>query len=386
MTMSFDLESFHREAVETPSHESVDAMRTLVVETLEAAGIGSTVDEVGNVVATRGPRGESADGDGIDETHLLLNTHIDTVPPHLPYERRADPPAAGDTIDGSSDEGSGEIVCGRGACDAKGPLASLLEAFLTAELEDTRLTLGISIDEETTQIGGAHLAETIGADATIVGEPTGLDVCTAARGQFEGTVTITGDSAHVANPERGRNAIRAAAPILEAIDSYDQQRGPSRHETLGRPLLSATMIDGGEATNQVPERCTVTFDRRSVPPETSAEFCDSLKTHLEAVLPDGLDLEVSLIRPETPFPDAFATDHDTPLVQTLATVSGGTIRPFEAATEASYFAKHGQTVVFGPGALSDSLGAVAHSNREYVRLPEVREAARAVRETIERLG
>ncbi len=386
MTMAFDLESFHREAVDTPSHESVEAMRTLAVETLETAGIDPRVDDVGNVIATRGPRKEAEGGDGTDETHLLLNTHIDTVPPHLPYERRADPPAAGDTIDGSSDEGSGEIVCGRGACDAKGPLASLLEAFLTAKLEGTRLTLGISIDEETTQIGGAHLAETVEADATIVGEPTGLDVCTAARGQFEGTVTITGESAHVANPERGRNAIRAAPPVLEALDSYDREQGPPSHETLGRPLLSATMIDGGEATNQIPERCTITFDRRSVPPETSAEFCDSLTTHLEAVLPDGFRLGVSLIRPETPFPDAFATDHDTPLVQTLSAVSGGTIRPFEAATEASYFAKHGPTVVFGPGALSDSVGAVAHSKREYVRLPEVREAARAVRETIECFG
>jgi acetylornithine deacetylase/succinyl-diaminopimelate desuccinylase len=358
-------------------------MRDLLVETLTEAGVDPTVDDLGNVVASRG----SDDG-----THLALNTHIDTVPPHLPYERREEPPGPDETVDGSRDEGdgaartsSGDVVCGRGACDAKGPLAALLEAFLTVSPDDGRVTLAISIDEETTQTGGAHLAETVAADGYIVGEPTGLDVCTAARGQFEGTVTIHGESAHAADPGSGMNAIRAAAPILQAMETYDEERGPDDHETLGRPILTASMIEGGEATNQVPAECTITFDRRSVPPETSDQFCADLADHLGQWLPDGMALSVDLIRPDTPFPEAFATEPDTSLVQTLREASGGAVRPFGAATEASYFAQQGPTVVFGPGELSDEAGAVAHSKREYVRLSEVRAAARAVRETVERL-
>ena len=395
MTPAFDLDTFHRRAVETPSHEDVDAMRELLVETLTEAGVDPTVDDLGNVVATRG------DGDG---THLALNTHIDTVPPPLPYERRAEPPGADETVDGSGGEGgetprasqqssgdqpdprdAGDVVCGRGACDAKGPLAALLEAFLTVSPDDGRVTLAVSIDEETTQTGGAHLAETIEADGVVVGEPTGLDVCTAARGQFEGTVTIHGESAHAADPGSGMNAIRAAAPVLQAMERYDEQRGPADHDVLGRPILTASMIEGGEATNQVPAECTITFDRRSVPPETSDQFCRDLAEHLGQWLPDGMALSVDLIRPDTPFPEAFATDEDDPLVRTLAEASGGSVRPFGAATEASYFAQRAPTVVFGPGELSDDTGAVAHSKREYVRLSEVRTAARAVRETVERL-
>jgi acetylornithine deacetylase/succinyl-diaminopimelate desuccinylase len=374
--MAFDIPSFHRQAVETSSHESVDEMRSLLVDTLEDAGERPEVDDRGNVVASRG------DPDG---THILLNTHIDTVPPHLSYERRREPPGPDETVDGTGGDGDGDIVCGRGACDAKGPLAALLDAFLTVAPDDGRVTLAISTDEETTQTGGAHLAETIDADGYIVGEPTGLDVCTAARGQFEGTVTIHGESAHAADPGSGHNAIRAAAPVLQAMESYDDKKGPGEHETLGYPILTPSMVDGGEATNQVPAECTITFDRRSVPPETSESFCADLQAHLEQWLPESMGLTVELIRPDTPFPEAFATDIDAALVRTLQEASGGAVRQFGAATEASYFAEHGPTVVFGPGDLSDGAGAVAHSKREYVSLSEVRTAARAVRETVERL-
>lgn len=383
MSVGFDIERFHREAVETDSTTDVGPMRDLLVATLDRAGTAPSVDELGNVVATAGASDHEAAAAAAG-THLVLNTHIDTVPPHLPYERREEPPGD-ERVDGSGGGLAGDVVCGRGACDAKGPLAALVDAFLTVEPADGAVTLAVSIDEETTQTGGAHLAEMVDADGYIVGEPTGLDVCTAAKGQFEGTVTIHGESAHAADPESGANAIRAAAPILQAMESYDETEGPAAHETLGRPILTPSMVEGGEATNQVPAECTITFDRRSVPPETSDEFPEALEGHLSQWLPESMSLDVELIRPDTPFPDAFATDPEADLVTTLSDASGGAVRPFEAATEASYFADHGPTVVFGPGVLSDEAGAVAHSKREYVRLSAIRAAARAVRETVERL-
>jgi len=401
MSVGFDIERFHREAVETDSTEEVGPMRDLLVATLDRAGAEPSVDELGNVLATTGAADHEAAA-ASDGTHLLLNTHIDTVPPNLPYERREQPPGD-EEITGTGGGLAGDVVCGRGACDAKGPLAALVEAFLTVEPADGAVTLAVSIDEETAQTGGAHLAETVDADGYVVGEPTGLDVCTAAKGQFEGTVTIRGESGHAADPGSGANAIRAAAPILQALESYDERDaqsasersrgdseeprdcGPAEHETLGRPILTPSMVEGGEATNQIPAECTITFDRRSIPPETSDEFPEALEAHLSQWLPESMSLDVALIRPDTPFPDAFATDHDADLVRALREASGGAVRPFEAATEASYFADHGPTVVFGPGVLSDDVGAVAHSKREYVRLSEVRAAARAVRETVERL-
>ena len=346
--MTVDIHDFHRAAIETPSHEDVTAMRELLLE---------PVDEEGNVLPTRGDR----------DTHLVLNTHIDTVPPHVPYER------------------DGDIVRGRGACDAKGPLATLLVAFLDADVSDGRLTLAISPNEETTQTGGAHLAETLDYDAAIVGEPTGLDVCTSARGQFEGKITIRGKSAHAADPASGKNAIRAATVVVQGMETYDEKYGPGEHAELGWPTLTPTLIEGGEATNQVPGECTITFDRRSVPPESVDTCIAQLEEHLYQLLPRGMDLSVSLARPDLPHPPAFETAPDVPVVRALQRASGGDVRPFGAAAEASYFAQHAPTAVFGPGTLVDDDGPVAHADREYVDRRDVTTAARTVTDAVSAL-
>jgi acetylornithine deacetylase/succinyl-diaminopimelate desuccinylase len=357
-TMPFDPVAFHREAVETPSHDDGDAMRSLLTETLRSAGCVPTVDSEGNILATRGF------GNG---EHIVLNTHMDTVSPHVPFE----------------DEG--DLVRGRGACDAKGPLAALLGAFLQAELEHGQLTLAVTPNEETTQVGGAHLGETLQAEGYIVGEPTGLDVCVAARGQFEGVVTISGESAHASAPGEGANAIRAVAPILQAMESYDDERGPGEHDLLGWPTLTPTTIEGGDAINQVPATCRIGFDRRTIPPEGRGEFLDELQEHITPWLPGDYGVRVQALRPDQPWPSAFATDRSARLVETLAATSGGEIRAFGAAAEAAYFADDAPTVIFGPGVLADEHGPVAHSQREYVRKAAIGRAADAVSETIETL-
>ncbi|KDE58254.1 succinyl-diaminopimelate desuccinylase [Halostagnicola sp. A56] len=368
--MGFDIAQFHADAVRTPSHEDVSEMRDLLRETLRDAGLEPTVDDYGNVLASRGAGGQgSTDGTDASGPHIVLNTHIDTVAPHVPYER------------------DGDIVRGRGACDAKGPLAALLAAFLRVEPTDGTLTLAITTDEETLMTGGAGLQETLvpSADGFIVGEPTDLDVCTAARGQCEGTITLEGESGHAAKVPADRNAVFGLETVLEALRSYDDEAGPGADATLGEPKLTATMLEAGEAPNRVPDRCRLTFDRRSVPPETSESFRTDLEAFLDDRVPDTLEASVDLIRPDTPFPKAFVTDEDDALVRSLRAASGGDVRPFGAATEAGFFAADAPTVVFGPGVLEDEDGGVAHAEREYVRLSDIERATAAVRETLEEL-
>ncbi|RQG92355.1 M20 family metallopeptidase [Natrarchaeobius chitinivorans] len=352
--MSFDPVDFHADAVRTPSHEDVSEMRELLLETLEDAGLEPEVDDLGNVLASK----------GTGEPHVVLNTHIDTVAPHVAYER------------------DGDVVRGRGACDAKGPLAALLAAFLRVEPTAGKLTLAITPDEETLMTGAAGLQNRLDADGYIVGEPTDLDVCIAARGQCEGTITVEGESGHAASVPAERNPVFGLESVLEALREYDDEAGPGADAVLGEPKLTATGLEAGGAPNRVPGRCRLTFDRRSVPPETGDSFRADLERYLEARIPEPLSVSVDLIRPDTPFPRAFVTDEDAALVRTLEEASDGDVRPFGAATEAGFFAADAPTVVFGPGVLADDEGAVAHAEREYVRLSDVERAAEALRETL----
>lgn len=360
IVVSFNRDEFHRAAIQTPSHEEPEEMRELVVETLAEEGYSPDVDTEGNIRVTRNPSGQVG-------THLVFNTHIDTVPPYVPYSR------------------DGNVIRGRGACDAKGPLAAMLDAFLQADIGDGQLTLALSPNEETAQTGGAFLSETLSADGYIVGEPTGLDVCIAARGNFGGHVTLTGESAHASSPSKGHNPLLAVGTLIDALEQYDDKSGPGRHEVLGNPTLAPTKIEAGGPVNQTPVDCTVSFDRRTVPPETVDGFTESLENYLSSQIPDNFHVEVEAAFPESPDPEAFATDRSSTLVETLAEISGGNIRPFEAATEASYFARDAPVVVFGPGVLADEEGPVAHATREYVSRFAVAEAAETLAATAEQL-
>jgi acetylornithine deacetylase len=354
---AFDPVAFLETAVQHSSHEDVTGMRDFLVETLAANGVEAHVDDAGNTLAVRGDPG--ADG-----THVALNTHIDTVSPHVPFER------------------DGDVIRGRGACDAKGPLAAILDAFLAADPGDGRLTLAITPDEETLSTGAAALD--VEADCYVVGEPTGLDVCNAAKGRFEGTLTLTGANAHAAEPDSGVNAVAAAEDALGSLRTFDADRDP--HPSLGAATCTPTVIDGGGATNQIPDRCSIVVDRRSVPPESAEEFRAGLEAHVRAAVDDEVGVAFDLVDREAPFLEAFATDPDERLVTTLVDAVSATghdpaVRPFTAATEASYFAP-APTVVFGPGSLADGDGAVAHSPREYVEVGQVEAAAASLRRAL----
>jgi acetylornithine deacetylase len=387
----FDPVSFLERAVRTPSHESVDEMRDLVVETLAASGVETEVVAGGCVLAEK--RSPAPDAG----PHLVANTHLDTVTPHVPFERGA--AREDERIEAESDDDRPEdVIRGRGACDAKGPLAALLAGFLAADPGRGRLTLALTPDEETLSLGAAALtgrspgtADRLDGDLYLVGEPTGLDACTAAKGRFQGTVELSGVAAHAAE-FAGANAVAAAEEALAAIRTFDA--GADEHPQLGPPKLTPTVIEGGDAANQVPADCDITVDRRSVPPETAEGFRSSLAAAVRARTPDDVGVDVALTDRESPFFEAFSTDPDHELVNAVADAAraagaslglpadrGGTARPFGAATEASYFAP-APTVVFGPGDLADDAGAVAHAEREYVRVREMEAAAEAVERSI----
>ena len=396
----FDPVSFLEDAVRIPSHESPDETREFVVDLLDARGADPAVVADGCVLAEkRSPAPEAG-------PHLVLNTHLDTVTPNVPFERGA---AREDERSGSAPtEGEPEeVIRGRGACDAKGPLAALVAGFLAADPDRGRVTLALTPDEEALSLGAAALTgrlpgtdDRLDGDLFLVGEPTGLDACTAAKGRFQATVELSGTAAHAAE-FAGANAVAAAEDALAAVRTFDD--GADAHPQLGPPKLTPTVIEGGAATNQVPADCEITVDRRSVPPETAEEFRSSLADAVRSSIPDGtgeggdadaerggVDAAVALTDRESPFLEAFATDPDHELVRAVSGAAreagdaaglpserGGSVRPFGAATEASYFAP-APTVVFGPGDLADDAGAVAHAEREYVRVREVEAAAATV--------
>lgn len=227
-------------------------------------------------------------------TRLLLNSHLDTVPP-----------CAGWAGDPFTPVWTGNRLQGLGANDAKGCVAAiLLAAFALAEQELAgEVVVALSAEEETGGQGIATILDQLGPlDGAVVGEPTGLRVCAAQRGMLLLKCTARGQSGHVANAQMlgAENAIHKAARDIARIAAMDFPP----HPLLGSQKAQVTQIQGGLRRNQVPDACEFYIDLRTDPGQDhdglAAEFQRQLESevaiHSKRYLPKGTDPSHPIVR------------------------------------------------------------------------------------------
>ncbi|MDQ2744286.1 MAG: M20 family metallopeptidase [Chloroflexota bacterium] len=345
---------------------------------LAERGIGVEYQQVepnrANLIARLPGRGESG--------HLILSGHMDVVPPGDTSWRH-------DPFDAVRE---GDRLVGRGAADMKGGVAAMAVAFLTLAREGFEprgdLILAVSAGEERGGAPGAHLMVSsgilAGAANLIVGEPTGLDICTGQKGVVRWQITAFGRAAHSSTSHLGTSAIAYMARLVPLLESNPFPFEPSA--LLGAPTISVTTIEGGHAFNVIPDRCGITALGRLVPGQSIEALSPMLEQLLERVaVESGLAVRTEV---ETMGLSALETPRDCPLVEAaseaVAEATGHTpaILGFTGATEAAVLAPPlgASMVIVGPGTLEQ-----AHRTDEYVEIPQLGAAARAYIGIIERI-
>ncbi len=211
---------------------------------------------------------------GTGENCLLLNSHLDVVPPSTehPY-----PPFDAVEKDG--------CIWGRGTVDAKASGTAMLRALI--ELNESgwqpaggRLIVALTTHEE---VGGAYNGlQTLRPHlppihAALVGEPTELQPCIAQKGLLILKVIAHGRTAHAARAHLGENALYKAAADLQRIEAFQFEKADPY---LGKPTIAATTIEGGTARNVIPDTCTFYLDIRSTPAYSHEELIELVADHL----------------------------------------------------------------------------------------------------------
>ena len=165
------------------------------------------------------------------EPKVTLSTHLDTVPPF---------------IESSEDA---EFIWGRGACDVKGIIASMLHAAERVLAEGTRgLALLFVVGEERNSAGAYHMSKLPrGSRFLINGEPTECKLALGSKGALRYEITARGKMAHSAYPELGESAIDK---LLDALAEIRKIQLPV-HPVLGPSTLNIGVIQGGRAPNVI---------------------------------------------------------------------------------------------------------------------------------------
>jgi acetylornithine deacetylase len=168
-----------------------------------------------------------------DRPVVTLSTHMDTVPPF--FASREDD----------------EFIWGRGACDTKGIIASMilaLEALLAAG--ERRVALLFVVGEERNSAGAFAAAHDVrGSRFLINGEPTESKLALGSKGALRYEIVATGRMAHSAYPQLGESAIEKLLDALERLRRIALPDDP----VLGKSTLNIGTIQGGRAPNVIPD-------------------------------------------------------------------------------------------------------------------------------------
>jgi len=208
---------------------------------------------------------------GIGERpHLLLLSHLDTVPPCAGWNSSPFEPRLKD----------GKLI-GLGANDAKGSVAAMIMAAREIQHGDFEgsITFAFVADEERGGEGIRTIKPKLDhIDAALVGEPTDLQVCTSQRGLLILRCTAHGKAAHAAHAHLGENAIHKAARDISRLAAVEFET----HEGLGATRAHVTQISGGLARNQVPDCCDFFVDLRTTPNLDHAAVIAEIGARLES--------------------------------------------------------------------------------------------------------
>jgi acetylornithine deacetylase len=270
---------------------------------------------------------------------VTLSTHMDTVPPYFPS--------------GEDDQ----FITGRGACDTKGIIASMIHAAEQL-LENGERDFGLLfvVGEERNSAGALHAAKhPRGSRFLINGEPTGNKLALGSKGALRYEITARGRMAHSAYPELGESAI---LKLLDVLNSVRAVKLPV-DEILGPSTLNIGTLSGGRAPNVIPDEARAEIFIRLV--------CESAPTRalMEAAVGGRAELQEVL---------------EIPALR-LGSLSGFETDVMAYTTDIPAFAgKWGTPFLLGPGTIH-----VAHTLNERVPKQELLEAIEIYQRMVRRL-
>ncbi len=319
-------------------------------------------------------------------TRILLVGHVDVVPVG-DHRTWVDEPFSGAIRNGR--------LYGRGACDMKGGVVSILTALraIAATGAMERLTGDVRfVSVPSEEDGGQGMLAAIRAGATgdlaVITEPTRLDVVIAHAGAITFRLTVPGRAAHASMRREGVSALDKLFVLERALAEDEAQRNGQESDPLmtdlGLPYPTIIgKVSGGEWASTVIDTViaegrygvrlgqTVREAERELRSaiEAACEADDFLRNHPAIVEVTGGRFSSARIPADHPLPVGLA--------DTVASVIGRrpALRGEPYGADMRLLVNEGATptVIFGPGD-----PAVAHSANEHVPLAEVVDCARVV--------
>jgi predicted acetylornithine/succinylornithine family transaminase/N-acetyl-ornithine/N-acetyl-lysine deacetylase len=316
-----------------------------LAEQAQKMGLHAYVDEAGNFIAST-HRAEEA-----DQQPIVLLGHMDTVRGDVPIRIE----------DGR--------LYGRGAVDAKGPLAAFVcaTARLQSAVQRPIIIIGAVEEESATSRGARAVVNRYHPSACIIGEPSGSEAVTIGyKGRLLVNGTVTRLSSHSAGP--AQSGSEAATAFWERVHRHAEEwNGESAPPGSAFGALQPSLRSINSEHDGLEDRTQFMIGYR-LPPRYDIA---GLRAQLEQWAHED-EIQISLSGEEA----AFQTNRTIPLARAFNTALRATdVKPtFKYKTGTSDMnvvaPSWGQNIVaYGPG---DS--SLDHTPQEHIRIVEYQHA------------
>jgi acetylornithine deacetylase len=272
------------------------------------------------------PRWNIYAGESGKTPDLVFSTHMDTVPPYIPFTEDA------------------EFMYGRGVSDAKGIIAAQVAAGEALRAQGFPVGLLFVVGEERDSAGAktANLAPK-GSRFLINGEPTDNRLALASKGALRVYLRAHGKMAHSAYPELGESAVHKLVRVLEKLLELELPMT----EDVGASTLNIGQIHGGHAPNVIADKAEAQILVRLV--GDSAPVREAILEAAEGLVEVDFTLEIPFVR--------------------LRAVEGLPTMVAKFTTDIPQLSNWGEPLLLGPGSIH-----VAHTPHEKLAKKELLEA------------
>lgn len=356
-----DVVKLTQDLIRIPSHKYVESRESRAAEFIYSYCIENGLEaEMQKVDGLRRNVIAKLRGSGTGKS-LILNGHIDTVPP---YEMEIEP-FCGEIKDG--------YVLGRGSNDMKGAVACMITAMLNIKNKNKILggdiILTAVIGEEEKSEGTEYIVKNgITADGAIVGEPSNYGYALGHRGLEWLEIRIEGKTAHGGIPEMGINAISKASKLIQAIEQELIPKLKERqNEWMGPSVMNFGFIKGGTQPSSVAGSCIIQIDRRYLPEENIETVIKEYQDIIDRLKREDAEFKAEIIRMDDNLMAEFnhaplIAEPDADITKTVYKVlkdfmnKEPNIEKRRGWTDAGVLSTYGKipTVVTGPGDLKYS--------------------------------
>jgi acetylornithine deacetylase/succinyl-diaminopimelate desuccinylase family protein len=305
---------------------------------------------------------------------IVFSGHTDTVPSSSKWTKNPFEPVI-----------ENNLLYGLGSSDMKAGVACMINTALSVNFKPKNdIVFLFDADEEAGSVGGKDFIQNVnitpGSAKVVICEPTACQLEIGQKGVIEFHVTFYGKALHSSRTSYDKNlennAIHKAFQAFKDLEQYEKTLEANKDELFDIPTQAICQINGGTATNVIPDQCKFVINRRVLPNEDMEQVAAKTIKIIQEV-DSSANVEITF-KGEPNLIEKSSELYQQAEFISNEVIGSSKVRVTSGWTQAGLFKKWGDCLIWGPGDMT-----MAHQADEYCPIDDLEQMEACYKKLIE---